>query len=102
MLKSPESWICTLMKFFSGAIEGETSRASQSWAEAMIDMTRLRRCILRHTVKFIRLRALRAVAAHIFALRSACSCFNLSISVGVAGHDIPSPSVVFGFGIIWK
>lgn len=39
---------------------------------------------------------------HILALISACNCFSLSMSVFVAGHPIPSPSVWFGFGIIWK
>lgn len=30
---------------------------------------------------------------HIFALISACNCFSFSMSVFVAGHPIPSPSV---------
>lgn len=42
-----------------------------------------------------------SIGCYIFAFISVNSCFNLSMSVLVAGQPMPSPSCSFGLGIYW-
>lgn len=44
----------------------------------------------------------KSIPSYILDFSSACSFFKASMSVGLAGHPMPRPSVALGLGIIWK